>query len=177
MPLFTDSERLLTPPKWTGVDESLPVVFVAGPIQGAPDFQTPLARSLIRKHPDLFVASPRRLVIDEKFNYDEQVFWEQANLGRAAFNGVSVFWLAAQDHSLPYEVNRSYAQTTRFEFGQVIGRKTENPSIRIQLGIDPEYSAKGGGSERYFRYLAKQTGLLVHSSLDELEGAILEDLA
>lgn len=177
MALFSDSERLMTPPKWTGVDESLPVVFLAGPIQGAQDYQTPLARRLIAKHPNLFVASPRRLELDEKFDYDEQVFWEQANLGRAAFNGVSAFWLAAQDHSLPYEANRSYAQTTRFEFGQVIGRKTENPAIKIQLGIDPEYGVNGGGSERYFRYLARQADILVHSSLDSLEEAILADLA
>lgn len=175
--MLTKSERLMTPPKWTGVDESLPVVFIAGPIQGAPDYQTPLAHRLIDAHPNLFVASPRRLEVDEKFNYDEQVFWEQANLGRAAFHGVSAFWLAAQDHSLTYEPNRAYAQTTRFEFGQVIGRKTENPSIKIQIGIDPEYGASGGGSERYFRYLARQADLLIHSSLDDFESAILEDLA
>lgn len=176
MPLFNDTERLMTPPHLTGVDESLPVVFIAGPIQGAPDYQTPFAQQLISRHDSLFVASPRRLSIDNEFDYDQQVLWEQVNLGRAAFNGVIAFWIAAQDYSLSYDSGRAYAQTTRFEFGQALGRKAERPAIKVQIGIDSDYGSQGGGLERYFRFLARRAGLNVHSSLEDLEDAVLEDL-
>jgi hypothetical protein len=178
MPLFSDSERLLTPPGWTSVDENVPVVFIAGPIQGAPDFQTPFAHRMIAAHPHLVVASPRRLEIDKNFNYDKQVKWEQANLGRAAFNGIQAFWLEPRDHSLPYEEGRPYGKTTFGEFNQFYMRKMLRPETRGMLGIHPDYTASGGISERYTRLLAEIAGLtVIHSRIEDLEAAVLEELA
>ena len=167
----------MTPPRWTGVDESLPVAFLAGPIQGTQNYQIPLAKRLISLHPNLFVASPRRIEVAENFDWDAQVGWEKANLGRAAFNGVIGFWFAAQDHSLPYESGRPYAQTSRIEIGRVAGWKDKDPGVKLQIGIDPKYSENGGGNERYFRSVAEEFGLPVSESTEELAERMLEDLA
>lgn len=177
MGLYTPQERLMTPPRWTGVDESLRVAFLLGPIQGAPDFQTSLARRIIEKTEDVFVASPRRLEIDENFDYDEQVDWEQNNLARAAFNGVTLAWFAARDFKIPYDDKRPFGKTSFGEINQVFIRKAERPSVRVHLGIHPEYTASGGISERYIRTMARRAGVPVHDSLTAVEAAVLDDLA
>ena len=152
------------------------MLFIAGPIQGAPDYQTPLAERVIQKTDKVLVASPRRTVLPEHFDYDEQVDWEQVHLGRAATNGVCLFWLEARDFSLPYEKGRPFAKTTFGEFNYALGRKRENPAVNITMGIHPDYSKSGGISERNIRSMARRAGLPVYGSIAETEAAALADI-
>ena len=175
--LFTPEERLMTPPRLTGVDESLPVVFIGGPVEGAPDFQTPLARRLIAATDDVFVASPRLARGYERPSTDKLLLWHQANLGRAAFNGVTAFWFAARDSRIPNESGEKYAHAAAFDFLWAIGQREQTPGTKVELGIHLDYHASGARSEPFLRRLAQQANLVVHTSIDDLETAILDDLA
>lgn len=158
------------PPERLRVAIRKPLVFLAGPIQGAPDWQTAainiIAKEKCTSQPgtNLHIANPRREYFDDTFNYDKQVGWERAGIKRAAKNGAVIFWFAAQDKSLPYEAGREYAKTTRKEFLWVQGKMDENPFINVTVGKEPGYIE----TDRYFDYCLKETKLPVHETLAEV---------
>lgn len=157
------------PPVATEIPQSEKLIFLAGPIQGAPDWQKEaiktLSNSYIRSD-TLHIANPRRAGgLDPDFNdekYEEQVKWEKHHLRQAARQGAIIFWFAAQDLSLQYKEGRPYAQTSRIEFGRVMGWLDYNPAIEVAIGIEPDYE---GGSERYFRGCAKEHYLPIFDTL------------
>lgn len=157
----------LNAPEYPRLQDSMPLVFLAGPIQGAPDWQSRIIQGLSHLHQDdITVANPRRNVLPENFDYDEQVFWERAHLRRAIKHGAAVFWLAKQDPSLPYKDGRPYAQTTRFEAGMAYLAKAEDrPHFTLTLGIEPGYE----GSDKYYRSMARELGIPMFSRLEDVE--------
>lgn len=168
------TERFFTPPRELTILETTPLVFLAGPVQGAPDWQTTLAERIIDTS-SMAVASPRRTAENQaRFDADEQKAWEIAFRDRARKFGVTGFWLAAQDFTLPYPAGRAYAQTTRFEMGEAWGWRHYDPDVPIVVGIDPTYTDHGGGSESYMRTNCAHRGITVVDSLDELHGEILK---
>jgi hypothetical protein len=124
------SGQILLPP--VVLDVTGPLIFLAGPIQGAPDWQgeaIPLLRGLL---PEVHIASPRRPYAPGEFEYAAQVDWETHFLRRAAAHGVILFWLAREaDH----RCDRAYAQTTRFELAEWKMRH-ERDGTRLVVGID-----------------------------------------
>jgi len=101
-------------------------VFCAGPIQGAPHWQHQMP------HIDGVVwISPRRDSY-EHFNYDSQLEWETMGLRIA---DIILFWIPSPIEVIP---NRGYAQTTRIEFGETIGRGNK-PMV---VGIYKEYNGR-----------------------------------
>lgn len=159
--------REFTAPEYPRIRDDQPLVFLAGPIQGAPDWQRSVINSLRYLHRDeIAVANPRRDVLPEDFDYQEQVLWERHHIRRAIKHGSAVFWLARQDPSLPYKEGRPYAQTTRFEAGMAyLAKVEERPLFTLTLGIEPGYE----GSEKYYRSMAEELGLPVFSSLNDVE--------
>ncbi len=140
-----------------------PVVFLAGPIQGAPDWQTEAVDIISsRTVAEVIVANPRT---DDYRDYESQVSWEQRYLRRAKKLGGIAFWCPAEttDCPSPNPVDRSYAQTTRIEFGKVTGWLDYDSEAIVSIGIEEGYS----GSDKYYRYDAEQYGLPIHSTLDE----------
>jgi hypothetical protein len=131
---------LLLPP--TVVPFEGPLVFLAGPIQGAPDWQSEALRLLANAAPTLHVASPRRAYLPGEFDYAAQVDWETRHLRRAAERGVVLFWLAREVLSHP---GRAYAQTTRFELAEWKVRH-ERDGAKLVVGIE-----NGFTGERYIR--------------------------
>ena len=71
------------------------IIFLAGPIQGAPDWQAEAISVFTSLKPDITIASPRRETF-EGVSYDEQVDWETENLRKAGRSGVIMFWLAKE---------------------------------------------------------------------------------
>ena len=142
-----------------------PVLFLAGPIQGAPDYQTGFARAVLAKRPDFVVATPRVPAgLDRAtFDYGRQVDWEERHLWRAARLGGVAFWFAAQDPALPYPPGRAYAQTSRIEIGMVVGWR-RFMAVNLVVGFDPAY---GGGSERYIRHMLHRDGVPVAGDREE----------
>jgi|SRR5579862_2022803 len=132
--------RLLQPPEIVEVEE--PVIFLAGPIQGAPDWQQDAAAKIHELDPIIIVASPRRDYPEGTFVYEKQVDWETHFLRTAGRLGVVGFWLAKQTVETP---GRAYAQTSRFELAEWKMRH-EYEGIKLTLGIE-----EGFGNARYIK--------------------------
>ncbi len=134
-----------TPPEQQPV--SRPLIFLGGPIQGAPDWQKQAIAFISAEAPDIDIASPRRPTVTEgEFAEDEymkQVNWEHEHLAMAAMRGVTLFWLAAEAEHVP---GRSYAQTTRFELGEAVTAHRYG-GTSVVVGIE-----KGFTNARYLRF-------------------------
>jgi hypothetical protein len=113
-----------------------PLVFLAGPIQGAPDWQREAIACLHRTNADVSIASPRREYLPGQFVFDQQVDWETNYLRRAAEQGVILFWLARE---VEHHCDRAYAQTTRFELAEWKVRH-ERDGVNLVVGIDDGFS-------------------------------------
>ena len=111
------------------------LVFLAGPIMGAENWQARAAADLADL--DVYVADPRREK-SENFDYDRQVGWESFYLSRA---DVVMFWLPLATAEIK---GRSYAQTTRFELGEWLGRTDFNrrPGKTVVIGIEEGFAGK-----------------------------------
>jgi hypothetical protein len=134
-------ERIITPSNIKELPKGMPVIFIAGPIQGSSDWQANAYGYLITSGKKLIVASPRNLY-PKNIPYNEQVDWETHYLNRAAENGVIMFYLAKErDHVC----ERAYAQTSRFELGEWKVRH-ERDGTNLVIGIEPGFS-----NERYIR--------------------------
>ena len=135
------TERLiLQPPEIVETDR--PVIFLAGPIQGAPDWQSEAASLIHEYDPSIIVASPRKNYPEGTFVYERQVDWETHFLQTAGRTGVIAFWLAAQVEETP---GRAHAQTTRFEIAEWM-KNHQNDGAKLTVGIE-----EGFGNARYIR--------------------------
>lgn len=137
--------KLYTPPTYNGLRGGDRVIFLAGPMQGAPDWQAEAAQLIYERDPSLAIASPRRVSgIEDQENFEKraQVIWEAHWMSRAAYHGALLFWFAAQDHEVKKdqaEFPRSYAKTTGKELFYWWGQKIVNQNIRLVIGADPEF--------------------------------------
>jgi len=157
-------ELYIQPPEIVDVEGQ--VIFLAGPIQGAPLWQ-PEAASLIHSRKDIMVASPRKSYPEGTFVYEKQVDWETHFIGRAKRFGAVMFWLAKQLEDTP---GRSYAQTSRFELGES-KRDHERDGIKLVVGIEP-----GFGNERYIRRRISQDCpdvTITNNLLDTVDATLL----
>jgi hypothetical protein len=116
-----------------------PLIFLAGPIQGAPNWHGE-AIAFLEGVSGLQIASPRRLETGGKdFSeevYREQIAWEHFHLKRAGENGVTLFWLARET---AHQCDRAYAQTTRFELGEAVTLHRWK-GIKVVVGIEIGFS-------------------------------------
>ncbi|MGB0523832.1 MAG: hypothetical protein ACPGJS_12770 [Flammeovirgaceae bacterium] len=128
------------PPEITEVDG--PVIFLAGPIQGAPNWQEQAINYFKQTAPALHIASPRKEYITGTFVYAKQVDWETYFLNRASANGVVLFYLA---NEVEHVAGRAYAQTTRFELGEW---KTKHQWLGTSLVVGIE---EGFSNTRYIK--------------------------
>ncbi|MBI2626392.1 MAG: hypothetical protein HYW69_02240 [Candidatus Nealsonbacteria bacterium] len=146
------------------VELQSPIIFLAGPIRGAADWQGQATEYIKRKKPQLNIASPRRLLITQddfpEPMFVEQINWEHYHLRMAAESGVILFWLAKE---LDHRCDRSYAQTTRFELGEAaaIHRFT---GAKVVVGIENGFT---GGKYIRKTLAGKYPGIPVCSSLEE----------
>ena len=101
-----------------------PMLFMAGGITGAEDWQTKLLEEL--KDEDLVVFNPKRKNFDTSDEEVEaqQITWEFLHIAKA--NAIS-FWFPPQ----------TLCPITLFELGAVLGEKTDRS---IFVGCDPSYA-------------------------------------
>ena len=123
-----------------------PLVFLAGPIQGALDWQAQAICILQKYAPELHIANPRRPLKHEgdftKQMFNAQTDWETYYLNRAAYGkGAILFWLAKETEHF---CNRSYAQTSRFELSEW-KVKHERDGVKLVVGIE---TAQNEGKEK-----------------------------
>jgi len=121
------------------------VVFFAGPIQGAPEWQEDFINKIqtelknIKTTKNIILASPRRLEKSDTFVYEEQVDWESYYLDKASKHGIIVFWLADEKEKID---GRSYAQTTRFEIGEWWAKGQNIEDFKIIVGAQKNFDGQ-----------------------------------
>ena len=122
-------------------------IFLAGPIQGAPEWQF----SLPSTNKNIIWLSPRRENYSN-FDYIEQVTWE-TNLLR--ISDIILFWIPEQIKEIK---KRDYAQTTRTEFGEYIAR-----GKKIIIGINQNFKGR-----RYLVTKCEQYGIKnIHTNISD----------
>ncbi|MCU0667351.1 MAG: nucleoside 2-deoxyribosyltransferase domain-containing protein [Patescibacteria group bacterium] len=137
---------VLTPPRIKNING--PLVFLAGPIQGGPNWQQEVILRIKSIDPTVNIASPRFIYPPETFDYYKQLDWETYYLKLASETGVIAFYLANQDPVNPGPATRPYAQTTRFELGEwVANHISSGGKIKIVIGIENGFS-----NARYIKY-------------------------
>ena len=155
--------RYLEAPNYENIRDDESVVFLAGPITGAPNWQ-PEVTNLLKQYSEsnYVIANPRRQETTSgyfnDYEFSEQVDWEIKHLQYADQKGAILFWFPKEEFSVP---TRDYAQTSRFELGYFV---RNNPYIFI--GIE-----SGFPGERYIKYmLPKYRDFLpiIVDNLDEL---------
>lgn len=155
-------ERLIVAPNYPKFDS--PLIFLAGPIQGAENWQLKAAQYILNKDQIIWVASPRRFEKEKgeftENKYNDQVDWETHNLRLAGKKGTVLFWLSKEfEHSC----SRAYAQTTRFELAEW-KMKHQYEKSNLALGIE-----KGFTGERYIKRRLSQDcpEINIKNSLEE----------
>lgn len=153
------------PPEILSTDS--PSIFLAGPIQGAPNWQSDaevIFGELLKNDAAVHIFNPKADNLDH--GKEKQIQWEKKYLRQARRYGAILFWFAAQDFSIKdYPEGRAYAQTSRIEFGRAIGWKDCDYLIRLGVGIDPQYR---GGNVDYIKDCAAEHKIPVHDDLKRL---------
>ena len=110
------------------------IVFLAGPIKGAPDWQSQAIKDLADL--DVYIANPRRENV-MNFNLDMQVDWESKFLALA---DIIMFWIPAKESDV---AGRDYAQTSRFELAEWMAKTHYNHTRKqVVIGIDDAFFGK-----------------------------------
>lgn len=135
------------------------MVFLAGPIMGAEDWQSRAIADLADY--DIYLASPRK-AWQPGYNLDMQIDWESRHLARA---DIILFWLPLCKEKIP---DRDYAQTTRFELGEWLAKTQYNLSNKkVILGIEEGFYGRS-----YIVKRLENTAVQVYSTYEETLNAL-----
>ena len=122
-----------------------PIIFLAGPIKGAPNWQSEAAKILLSREPSLVIASPRKelgedlnqfLISGRNGVFPRQRTWERYYLDLASKTGAILFWLPGQAYFTPKKI---YSAMTRLELGQWMANYRNDNSVRFCVGSDGNF--------------------------------------
>ena len=122
-----------------------PLIFLAGPIRSAPNWQDEAINFLFSQNSDLVIASPRRGVRDKiapyivtgnKNYFPRQRAWERHYLDIASKTGAILFWLPGEEE---HNCEKVYGAMTRVEIGQWMTNYRHNNSVRFCVGSDGKF--------------------------------------
>src|SRR3989338_8649180 len=122
-----------------------PLIFLAGPIRSAPNWQDEAINLLFSQEPNLVIASPRRGVRDKIAAHiatgDENYFprqraWERHYLDIASKTGAILFWLPGEAE---HDCQKVYGAMTRLELGQWMTRYYFDKNVRFCIGSDSQF--------------------------------------
>jgi hypothetical protein len=129
----------------TFVRDPVPLIFLGGPINGAPNWQDKAVTTILSKAPELFVASPRRgvreTIAPHVLKGNESVFprqrvWERYYLKLASRKGAIMFWLPGEE---AHDPAHSYGAMTRVELGQWMTEYRFDQTVSFCLGSDGHF--------------------------------------
>lgn len=114
------------------VDQTRPLIFLAGPIRGGGDWQRSMAEILISLEPTVQIACPCRWTGTHPLSRyfirpfsnapNRQLHWERHYMQSAGLNlsqpGCVLFWLGLEDELYPHPGPEPYAMDTRRELGK-----------------------------------------------------------
>jgi len=115
-------------------DISGPLVYISGPIYGAPDWHSE-AIGMIGINDSVHIASPRRAIetnsVFSDIEMSEQIEWADYYMKRAIMHGIVLFWF-------PKPINvieqGGYAHTSRIELGRAM-EMVDSKDIHVVVGI------------------------------------------
>lgn len=182
---MSNHEFFFQSPNRITIGNTIPLVFLEGPVQGADDWQTPFAHHLLDTVEDIAVASPRVTAEheahlkssdpQEKTRASErQVAYEFLARRRAFQFGAIALWYAPQNPSLPYPTGRRYGKTTPIENGEVWGHLMHKPDYPFIVGYDPSFIESGENSRGYISRNHALMGIKEHESLDDVFNATVD---
>ena len=140
-------------------------VFLAGPVQGTHDWQAEFGDYLAAASDAILPMSPRgsdEVYAAPDFSVIEQIRWEKRHIRIARDMGHLSVWFAPEEYPIP---GRAFAQTSRIELGRFVGWRDLDRSIRLSVGIDPDYH---GGNRAYIEELCAELGIPCHASSEAL---------
>ncbi|MDO8509479.1 MAG: nucleoside 2-deoxyribosyltransferase domain-containing protein [Nanoarchaeota archaeon] len=126
-----------------------PLIFLAGPIRSAPNWQDEAIKFLFSQNQNITIASPRRGIREEITQYvaegNESYFsrqraWERHYLDIASKAGAILFWLPGEEQ---HDCNKVYGAMTRLEIGQWMTNYKHDNSIRFCVGSDGKFPELG----------------------------------
>lgn len=132
-------------PKTYVKDIEAPLIFLAGPIRSAPNWQDEAIDLLLSKNSDLVIASPRRgirdkiaphIVTGDENYFSRQRAWERHYLEIASKTGAILFWLPGE---VEHNCEKVYGAMTRVEIGQWMTNYRHNNSVRFCVGSDGKF--------------------------------------
>lgn len=150
--------QIIYPPEIT--DVSGKIIFLAGPIQGAPEWHLEAIKILneIIKSP-ITIACPKRQNDSWVYDFNRQVDWESAFLEKSSRTGVILFWLA-KEHK--HQCDRAYAQTTRFELAEWLKEAYISANCQVTVGIEDGFPGARYIRRRVATHYPK---VIVHNTL------------
>lgn len=122
-----------------------PLIFLAGPIGSAPEWQDQATRFIFSQEKDATVVNPRRYVSSDLIEYlakgDNNFFSRQRAMERhyldlASKKGVIMFWLPGEEK---HKCEKVYGAMTRYELAQWSTRYSFDNSLRICIGTDGKF--------------------------------------
>ena len=169
--------KLFTPPTMPNIGgpkwQNEQMIFLAGPIKGAPDWHKDAVEIIGELDGEVHLASPKPLTVPEgaftEDMYVAQIGWEHHWLNYCARYGVIMFWLANEEKQY---CDRAYGQTSRFELGWKV-MKAELLGARVVVGFDDAFT-----NARYLRptISREMPSVILCDSLEETCGKEVEFL-
>jgi len=162
--------KVLLPPNYQTFGGKL--IFLAGPIQGAPSWHDEAIRIIQGRASELNIASPSRDV-DERYlakNLTElnpslapgqRIDWETDYLGLASRTGSILFWFPLEE---THYCDRPYAQTSRVEVSEWMTKSQRTGSHNMVVGFQPSFS---GEDYLRYRFAKEDTKIPIYSTLEE----------
>ncbi len=124
----------------------VPLIFLAGPIGNAPEWQDEATKIIFSKGEDVIVVNPRRYVASDLQKYlitnnntpfPRQRAMERHYLDFASRKGAIMFWLPGEEK---HKCEKVYGAMTRYEIAQWSTRYCFDNSLRITIGTDGKFS-------------------------------------
>ncbi|MBU2496842.1 MAG: nucleoside 2-deoxyribosyltransferase domain-containing protein [Nanoarchaeota archaeon] len=135
------------------IDDAL--IFLAGPIKGAPLWQDKAIELIHSQDPNIYIISPSKEIREEYLNnklkgsenkFSTQLDWERYYLDLSLKKGVILFWLPKQKENC----NKAYARDTLGELGELRGRLIYNKNIKLVIGGEEDFDGFDVIKRNYF---------------------------
>lgn len=129
-------------PKTYVLDFEVPLIFLAGPIRSAPNWQDDAIDLLFSQEQNLVIASPRRgsrdkiapyIISGDQNYFPRQRAWERHYLDIASKTGAILFWLPGEAE---HDCKKAYGAMTRVEIGQCMTNYKHDKNVRFCVGSD-----------------------------------------
>ena len=122
-----------------------PLIFLAGPVKGAPGWRDAAIEIILSQNKEIVVASPdaelkkslRTHLLRGDEDFPRRRAWERHYLEVASKTGAIMFWLPEE---VEHDCKKPYGSMTRIELGQWMTRYSYDRSVRLCFGSDGKFS-------------------------------------